>query len=81
MSTDHSLPPTWTVASRDVLLPLVAYTDRRSVPKFIYHYTTPHGFLGILESKSIWATHIRHLNDRSETGYSGALLDKTLSEF
>ena len=32
----------------------------------LYHYTTQHGLLGILKQKSIWATHIRYLNDTSE---------------
>lgn len=32
----------------------------------LYHYTTPEGLLGILESGSIRATHVRYLNDRNE---------------
>jgi hypothetical protein len=32
----------------------------------LYHYTDQKGLLGILESKGIWATHVRHLNDGSE---------------
>ena len=35
-------------------------------PRLLYNYTTQAGLLGILESKSIWATHLRHLNDSSE---------------
>lgn len=34
--------------------------------KNLIHYTTWDGFRGILESKSLWATHIRFLNDESE---------------
>jgi hypothetical protein len=42
-------------------------TDAAScAPGLLYHYTTQTGLLGILESKSIWATHSRHLNDSSE---------------
>jgi hypothetical protein len=33
----------------------------------LYHYTDLRGLLGILESGSIWATHIRFLNDLSES--------------
>src|ERR1039458_2917103 len=32
----------------------------------LYHYTDQKGLLGILDSKSIWATHVRYLNDASE---------------
>jgi hypothetical protein len=38
-----------------------------SAPKgLLYHYTGQKGLLGILNSKSIWATHVRYLNDESE---------------
>lgn len=32
----------------------------------LYHYTSQDGLLGILDNKSIWATHVRFLNDASE---------------
>jgi hypothetical protein len=32
----------------------------------LYHYTTAGGLLGIAESKSLWATNIRYLNDATE---------------
>lgn len=32
----------------------------------LYHYTTPDGLLGIFQSESIRATHVRYLNDRTE---------------
>jgi hypothetical protein len=43
-------------------------SDRNAAkPKgLLYHYTDQSGLLGILDSKSIWATHIRYLNDASE---------------
>jgi len=37
-----------------------------SEPKLIYHYTDQNGLLGILKTKSIWATHVRYLNDLQE---------------
>lgn len=37
------------------------------LPKgLLYHYTTLDGLLGIVQHQSIWATHIRRLNDVSE---------------
>ena len=32
----------------------------------LYHYTGQKGLEGILGSKSIWATHVKFLNDESE---------------
>lgn len=32
----------------------------------LYHYTSQHGLLGILGSKSIWATNTHYLNDHTE---------------
>ena len=52
-------------------------TQATSLPDLLYHYTTPAGLLGILESKSIWATNHRYLNDIRE--YSLAL-DRALAE-
>jgi len=52
----------------------------------LYHYTTPEGLLGILDSGSIRATHVRYLNDRSEvknalsSEYMGLLFDSLLAE-
>jgi hypothetical protein len=31
-----------------------------------YHYTDQRGILGIIESQTIWASHVRYLNDSSE---------------
>lgn len=46
---------------------LGAVTTQPTKPEgLLYHYTDQKGLLGILESKSIWATHVRHLNDISE---------------
>lgn len=40
----------------------------------IYHYTSPDGLLGILESNSFRFTHIYFLNDKSELRYTYDLL-------
>lgn len=32
----------------------------------LFHYTTAEGFLSILDTKELWATSVRHLNDSSE---------------
>lgn len=38
----------------------------RQPPESLYHYTTGPGFLGIVESKEIWATSIHYMNDAKE---------------
>src|SRR5437016_3144985 len=35
-------------------------------PEVLYHYTNLRGLEGILRSRTLWATHIQHMNDRSE---------------
>lgn len=42
----------------------------------LYHYTTMEGLLGIIESKSIWATEIHYLNDSNEYNFASELLHK-----
>jgi Protein of unknown function (DUF2971) len=39
-------------------------------PDILYHYTTQEGFLGIIQSRTLWASSIRQLNDASEFNYA-----------
>jgi len=34
--------------------------------QYLYHYTTPQGLIGIVKSKTLWATHTMYLNDTQE---------------
>ena len=36
----------------------------------IFHYTSLDGLLGIVQSKSLWASSIRHLSDAADFGYA-----------
>ncbi|CAM3140098.1 DUF2971 domain-containing protein [Mycobacterium simiae] len=36
------------------------------LPRGLCHYTSGKGFLGIVDSKALWATHVLYLNDHSE---------------
>jgi hypothetical protein len=49
--------------------------------KILYHYTSLEGLLGIVESKSIWATNILYLNDASELNYAKDLFREQLLNF
>ena len=40
----------------------------------LYHYTSFNGLLGIVESKSLWATDIRYMNDSAELKHTADLI-------
>jgi Protein of unknown function (DUF2971) len=46
------------------------------LPGILHHYTGRAGLVGIIESRTLWATHIRYLNDESEVRYSRELLER-----
>jgi hypothetical protein len=49
-----------------------------TTPELLYHYTTAEGLLGILQSGTLRATDVRHLNDRRELIVSYDLLVQML---
>jgi hypothetical protein len=49
-------------------------------PEVLYHYTTQAGLLGILESRTIWATHTRFLNDTSEYQHALDLVHRHIAQ-
>ena len=49
-------------------------------PSTLYHYTSIQGLIGIIESKTIWATSIYHLNDKQELYHSIDLFLTALDE-
>lgn len=52
----------------------------REPPERLYHYTTNSGFLGIVQSKELWASDLRFLNDSREIRHGleliGAAFDR-----
>lgn len=44
----------------------IAKLSKRRPEGLLYHYTTMAGVLGIVSTKTIWATHIKYLNDSME---------------
>ena len=53
----------------------------KNTEKTLFHYTTIEGLQGIIESRSIWATDTRYLNDFSENNYSKRILQQALINF
>jgi hypothetical protein len=49
-------------------------------PPKLYHYTDVGGLLGIIQSHTLWATHVDHLNDSSEVQYARRLVIGMLAE-
>lgn len=47
-------------------------------PELLCHYTTQSGLLGILETRSLWATDIRFLNDSAEFQYALSMAETRL---
>jgi hypothetical protein len=47
-------------------------------PPQLYHYTTKEAFLGILQSRCLWASHILYQNDRTEVLHTVEILKETL---
>jgi hypothetical protein len=44
----------------------IRYSRAAQIPKTLYHYTDLSGFVGIVESKKLWATNVSYLNDYTE---------------
>lgn len=51
-----------------------------AVPPSLFHYTTEAGLLGIVESRQLWATDIRFLNDAQEGIYGYELIADAVRE-
>jgi hypothetical protein len=46
-------------------------------PETLYHYTTQDGLLGIIQSRSLWATNVSYMNDSTEFDlFLGLLKDR-----
>src|SRR5229473_5273124 len=61
--------------------PSFAQHLQQPIPEFLYHYTSQDGLLGIIESRSLWATNISYMNDATEFGLSVRLIrDRLLRE-
>jgi Protein of unknown function (DUF2971) len=53
---------------------------RQKPERMVYHYTNAAGLIGILKSKSIWATSHLHLNDRLEFKTAAELFEQELAQ-
>lgn len=51
---------------------------RADPDRVVWHHTSADGLLGILRSRTVWATSLRSLNDRKEFTYGQRLFDRVL---
>lgn len=49
--------------------------------KNLYHYTSLAGLMGVISSKSIWASEIRYLNDDAELNYLNRIIQRRITFF
>ncbi|MDD5368538.1 MAG: DUF2971 domain-containing protein [Anaerolineaceae bacterium] len=49
-----------------VTMKIIVDDDPLHPETFLYHYTSPAGFMGIVDSKKIWASNVEYLNDSEE---------------
>jgi hypothetical protein len=50
-------------------------------PPRLYHYTDVQGLLGIIQTQTLWATHVDYLNDSSEVQYARRLVIEMLTTY
>lgn len=69
-----SAPKTfWNEARRNDLL-------RQDTPEHIFHYTSLEGFVGIIESRTIWLTDYAYLNDTRELSHGIGLIRGVIAD-
>ncbi|MEQ8692144.1 MAG: DUF2971 domain-containing protein [Pseudomonadales bacterium] len=50
-------------------------------PDRLFHYTSPGGLIGIAQSKEIWATNVRYLNDTKELKHAAEVSRNFIANF
>jgi hypothetical protein len=49
-------------------------------PKFVYHYTSLEGFVGIVNARSIWMTDYSYLNDHRELMHGADIVQEVITK-
>src|SRR2546428_14133818 len=55
-------------------------TSDISEPQFLFHYTSIQGLIGILKSRSVWASGLLFMNDSREWLYTVDLLQQEIAK-
>ena len=59
---------------------LYNFLPKRRLPRLLYHYTTQEGLIGIVTSKTVWATSAAYLNDATEFSYGTEIVYEILND-
>jgi Protein of unknown function (DUF2971) len=59
----------------------IIFSNEAKPERFLYHYTSQAGLLGIIRDKQIWATNVLFLNDSQEVKYAIRLVEKNIGRF
>jgi hypothetical protein len=62
----------------EVARALIDRSRRSGSPDELFHYTSPEGLIGIIGSRSLWASDMLCLNDSSEATYAHGLIQGAL---
>ena len=65
---------------KSLLADLGNHRHRHPHPQVLFHYTSPPGLLGIMQSNRIWATNVRYMNDSSELSYTYNLANEIITD-
>jgi hypothetical protein len=52
---------------------------KRSIPEYLYHYTSIDGLHGIVTNRSIWASMVHYLNDAAELKTAISIFEEILT--
>ncbi len=66
------------MASGIIVISSVLQKYESSIPKTIFHYTSPDGLIGIVKNSELWFSRYDCLNDTREGKYIKEVYDKTL---
>ena len=57
-----------------------SHLGNRDLPPILYHYTSQTGLIGMLNTKTIWASKIHYLNDSKEFALALKLARRELTK-
>ena len=73
--------PSWAIGLFMQVQTLRAGMQDHPSPPRLFHYTDANGLLGIIQSQTMWATHVDYLNDASEVQYGQRLVVEMLAAY
>jgi hypothetical protein len=73
VNTEHIAKEIWALVDENR-----RFWASQNAPRELFHYTSPEGLIGIVTSRSLWASDMLSLNDASEAAYPYKLIADVL---